>query len=434
MATQQDTGPEPATSPAAVRDLDPPVTTNTSRADKPTTNHMDADMDVGAQVTDKYSNQEDSHLSNSEDGGQPGGRRTTQDRRAAKEAKIKQYKNLPESSNAQEIIDQVEFYFSDANIYADKFLFQKIDGVKNKPVPISLLCTFTRMRHFKPLSAVVEALKKSTALTVIGDTVQRKEPITIVPRDDEEARDLELGKMPWYDQFSCGAPDRHKLDVTLYVRDFGSKKISQLELEKYFKQFGAEAVRMRRFDTGSREWKGSVWVQFRTPKEKEDFQAMKDPKFNGNVLQVESKKDYCERKAHAKGELADWEPGAVPKTPRQSSYRSHGGFRPPHGGSRRPHGGHEDRGFYRNGRAGGDRSSSKYGNGGNRNRNRNRNRSRSRSPMPDNWKDSRDEFQGALKNSSQHPTKREASSPAPEEGPRKKHEDDSKGLEITEDE
>ncbi|KAF2729324.1 NAD(P)-binding protein [Polyplosphaeria fusca] len=88
--------------------------------------------------------------------------------------------------------------------------------------------------------------EKSDTLTVIEDTVQRKEPVTIVPRNDREAKDLELGKMPWYDQFSCGAPDYHKLDVTLYVRDFGPEEVGQLELEKYFKQFGAEAVRKRR--------------------------------------------------------------------------------------------------------------------------------------------------------------------------------------------
>lgn len=74
---------------------------------------------------------------------------------------------------------KVEYYFSDENLPTDLFLLQCCGGRENLPVSISRICGFKKMRNFKPRSAVVAALRKSTFLAVSDDgkTVQRKVPL-----------------------------------------------------------------------------------------------------------------------------------------------------------------------------------------------------------------------------------------------------------------
>ena len=74
---------------------------------------------------------------------------------------------------------QVEFYFSDSNLPADKFLLGQVGGTANNGVKIKLLHEFKRMRRFQPFEAVVAALKESTMLEVTDDeSVRRKVPLT----------------------------------------------------------------------------------------------------------------------------------------------------------------------------------------------------------------------------------------------------------------
>lgn len=84
-----------------------------------------------------------------------------------------------ETDDPVEIRKQVEFYFSDSNLVADKFLLSKVGGSTNNSVPLDLLHTFKRMRRFQPFSAVVEALKSSEVLELTdNDTgVRRKNPL-----------------------------------------------------------------------------------------------------------------------------------------------------------------------------------------------------------------------------------------------------------------
>lgn len=86
---------------------------------------------------------------------------------------------LQETDDPVEIRKQVEFYFSDSNLVADKFLLSKVGGSTNNSVPLDLLHTFKRMRRFQPFSAVVEALKSSKTLELTdNDTgVRRKNPL-----------------------------------------------------------------------------------------------------------------------------------------------------------------------------------------------------------------------------------------------------------------
>lgn len=64
---------------------------------------------------------------------------------------------------------QVEFYFSDENLSTDTYLLECCGGRENRPVSISRICGFKKMRGFKPKRKVVEALRKSAFLVVSED-------------------------------------------------------------------------------------------------------------------------------------------------------------------------------------------------------------------------------------------------------------------------
>jgi lupus La protein len=106
---------------------------------------------------------------------------------------------LPPSSDAAEILKQVEFYFSDANLPRDKFLWTQTqaDPKKEGWVSIATIASFKRMQRFKPLEAIVAALRESKELLDVneeGTHVRRKVPLVKGTKDDFE----ELAKRTVY--------------------------------------------------------------------------------------------------------------------------------------------------------------------------------------------------------------------------------------------
>ena len=181
---------------------------------------------------------------------------------------------------------KVEFYFSDSNLPMDNFLFGKVEGHKNLPVPISIIHSFKRMRHFQPYSAVVAALKDSTFLDVVENEscIQRKVPL---PEDIKDKPVHEVQKV-----FEDAAMAR-----SVYVKGFGDEKPStQFDVEAFFAPYGpTNSVRLRRDNT--RSFKGSVFVEFDSEATQKAFLALDPkPKWKGQDLQIKSKKQYCDEK------------------------------------------------------------------------------------------------------------------------------------------
>jgi hypothetical protein len=89
---------------------------------------------------------------------------------------------LPPSSDPAEILKQVEFYFSDANLPRDKFLWTltQSDPKKEGWVSIQQIASFARMQRFGPQEAIVDALRTSKELLEVsedGTCVRRKIPL-----------------------------------------------------------------------------------------------------------------------------------------------------------------------------------------------------------------------------------------------------------------
>ncbi|KAL8758263.1 MAG: hypothetical protein Q9199_001616 [Rusavskia elegans] len=208
-----------------------------------------------------------------------------------------------ESSDPVEIRKQVEFYFSDSNLLQDKFLFQQVQGHDNLPIPISTIHSFKRMRHFQPYSAVVEALKDSATLNVVGDDlIQRK---TALPDGLKDKPMDEIQKV-----FEDEAMKR-----SVYVKGFGEEQPStQFDIEAFFADYGpTNSVRLRR--TLSKLFKGSVFVEFDSEETQKKFLSLEPrPKWKGQDLMIKSKKQYCDDKVEeikagrvkARGDDRDW--------------------------------------------------------------------------------------------------------------------------------
>ena len=184
------------------------------------------------------------------------------------------------------IMSQVEFYFSDSNLLTDKFLFTKVEGHENMPVPISTIHSFKRMRHFQPLSAVIDALKESTILNVVEDdtAIQRKTPLPegLVGKPMVEIQKVHEDK---------------SMARSIYVKGFGEEQPStQFDVEAFFARHGStNSVRLRRSYIGT--FKGSVFVEFDSEETQNAFLALSPkPQWQGNDLQIKSKKQYCDEK------------------------------------------------------------------------------------------------------------------------------------------
>lgn len=167
----------------------------------------------------------------------------------------------------------------------DKFLLEKVGGSANNAVPISVLHSFKRMRHFQPFSAVVAALKESTILEVVDDeSVRRKVPLddSFGDKSIDEVQKVYEGKA---------------MARSVYVKGFGEETPStQFDIEAFFTPFGpTNAIRLRRAET---KWfKGSVFVEFDSEETQNAFLAIDPkPKWKGKELLIKSKKQYCDDK------------------------------------------------------------------------------------------------------------------------------------------
>ena len=207
---------------------------------------------------------------------------------------------------------QVEFYFSDSNLHMDKFLLEKVDGHKNLPVPISIIHSFKRMRHFQPFSAIIDALKSSTVLDVVENDscVQRKIPMA------EDLKDKPIHEVQKVYEDKAMAQ-------SVYVKGFGDEQPStQFDIEAFFAPHGpTNSVRLRRHP--DKMFKGSVFVEFDSEATQKAFLALDPkPKWKGKDLQIKSKRQYCDAK------VDDINAGKIRSNQERGSHDQHKSKRP----------------------------------------------------------------------------------------------------------
>ncbi|KAI8941778.1 hypothetical protein NX059_002981 [Plenodomus lindquistii] len=303
-----------------------------------------------------------------------------------------EFENLPESDDPAEIRAQVEFYFSSQNLATDEHLFMELEGPENRPVSIDHVCSFKRMRRFKPYSAVVNALRDSKDLIVVDDkpgseSIKRKEPL-VVPSKESDKENPPTTQALFY-RLKNGSTNN--MATSAYVKGFGDgEEAGQIALEQFFRPYGSVMVRKRREDDGT--WKGSVFVEFDTEESQQQFLALDPkPKFNDNELTIMGKKEYVEMKCKEKGIKPDWELTEEEKREKRKQFREENGgnFR----GNGRGGGGRGRGGARGGGRGGRGRDGGRGGRDRNRSRSPRRQRDRSGSVDSRDWNTRRDRYQ-----------------------------------------
>ncbi|KAF2667168.1 hypothetical protein BT63DRAFT_442152 [Microthyrium microscopicum] len=282
------------------------------------------------------------------------------------------FEALPETDDHDEILKQVEFYFSDSNLFYDDHMRSLVLGNRedkygaNESVPVAVIHSFKRMRRFQPYTAVLAAIKESKTLDLVGekeDEIRRKEPLKKPDIVENDFKDPSIPR-------------------AIYAKGFPEEsRTTQFDIEGFFTPYGPlNSVRLRRSHP-DRLFKGSVFVEFETEELQKEFLAIDPkPKFEGKELQIMSKREYCEMK------VKDINDGKVKRNNNYKNYyrpnfnnndrggRGRGNFR-----------GRDDRGD-RGGRGGRGRG---RGRGGNRDDRDNRNGHRDRND----WKSRREDFQ-----------------------------------------
>ena len=177
------------------------------------------------------------------------------------------------------ILNQVEFYFSDSNLLNDRFLFttqQANDGW----VPISILSQFQRMKKYRPIELIVEALRGSEDVLEVskdGEMVRRKIPL---PTDQNQVQ-LGIAKRSVVAE---PFPKDSKLDDLLEFFN-AIAPINQVRMKRKHKQFT-----------------GSVIVEFKKEEDaKKILEADPKPKYQDTELKIVSKSAYDESKAQSFG-------------------------------------------------------------------------------------------------------------------------------------
>ncbi|KAF4125271.1 hypothetical protein GMORB2_4111 [Geosmithia morbida] len=188
------------------------------------------------------------------------------------------------TDDPEAIRKQVEFYFGDWNFPQDKFMWETAGGAENKPIPISKIHSFKRMRVFQPYSAVVAALRESKLLDVVDG-----------PEGSAEGSESVKRKTAYVPQSQSRAKNEAS---TVYAKGFGDETPSmQFDLESFFAQYGeVKGVKLRRTNEGL--FKGSVFVTFADEETAARFVGLETkPQWQSHDLKIMTKKAYCDEKS-----------------------------------------------------------------------------------------------------------------------------------------
>ncbi|GJD06371.1 Lupus La protein [Galdieria sulphuraria] len=179
-----------------------------------------------------------------------------------------------EASLEDKVRNQVEFYFSDANLPRDKFLRSKTGESGDGYVYLDIIASFKRLRSLTTdMSIIREALKNSNLveLNEDGTKLRRKSALP------------------------CSISNKRK---TIYVKGFPQQKEPELEsVVELFAPYGVVcSVRFRRYPD-TKKFKGSAFIEFETEEAAQraaEEEFLKDK--SGSELAILSKDEYFKRK------------------------------------------------------------------------------------------------------------------------------------------
>ncbi|KAL4447785.1 hypothetical protein ABPG75_005004 [Micractinium tetrahymenae] len=211
---------------------------------------------------------------------------------------------------------QIEFYFSDSNLPRDKFLQEKVAADAEGYVDIALLSIFQRVRGLLK-STVVDPEKVSEQM--VADVADALEGSSSLALSEDRKRVRRAAALKEADEVAREVDER-----SLYASPFPFDATLDA-LSDFFRQHGSvQCVRMRRH-LQSKDFKGSVFVEFSSVEEAEKVRG-KELVYEGAPLAMEPKLDYIKRKqeereARAAAAPAGGDATAAPAAPPASRKR-----------------------------------------------------------------------------------------------------------------
>lgn len=185
----------------------------------------------------------------------------------------------------QDIIRQVEYYFSESNMRRDKFLTQKVEENEGKWIPITVLLTFNRLKALTEDPKVVAEtmLKSSHGIVEVSEDREkvRRHPDNPLPEFNEKRRKELMGRTA----YAKGFPLDSKMDVLIEYFNNNFEKVENVVMRKYFKQ-----------EDKAYYFKGSVFVLFETKEAAEEFVKREDLKYGEKVLLRYMQEEYVKVK------------------------------------------------------------------------------------------------------------------------------------------
>jgi len=181
------------------------------------------------------------------------------------------------------IIRQLEYYFSDSNLYRDKFLQEQItkdDGW----VPVATLLTFKRLQALsEDAKVIVDAIEKSDEglIEISEDRLKlRRHPERPLPEQNEEVRKEIISRTAYCKGFPLEAT------MSDFIDFFNNhEKVSNIVMRKYLDK-----------TTKEYKFKGSVFVTFATKDQCEAFLNLEEVKYKEAALIRKWQSVYMEEK------------------------------------------------------------------------------------------------------------------------------------------
>lgn len=200
------------------------------------------------------------------------------------EEQIASLSNYEQCLLESKIIKQVEFYFSDINLYRDKYLRQLMK-IEDGWIPLKIIATFQRMSKLSSnIFVISDALKKATSgfLEMSDDyTKVRRNPMHVLPKYNKHKREEIKARTVFIKGFPL---DTTFDDIVMYLQLF--EQIDIIVMMKY---------KDRR--SNNQYFKGSVQVTFKSKQQAENFLASNNNKYKDYTLYISSKEDYLEQRA-----------------------------------------------------------------------------------------------------------------------------------------
>ncbi|KAI8384561.1 uncharacterized protein BYT42DRAFT_544446 [Radiomyces spectabilis] len=173
------------------------------------------------------------------------------------------------------ILKQVEFYFSDSNLPYDKYLWSLFKKTPEGWIDIKTIASFKKMKKISTdQDLIVEALKESPEMLEVSEDNEKVRRKTQLEKQDHISRSIYAKGFPLMD---------NDADKLMDLQD---------KIDEFFSQYGKVlCVRMKKEHVKPFNFKGSAYIEFSSPEESDKVAKM-DLEFEGNKLEVKTRKDY----------------------------------------------------------------------------------------------------------------------------------------------